>query len=75
MFKSNYKGYGSGIISAMAWGLDTVLVGVILSMAPFISTEAPIMLAPFVSTFLHDFFFNFMDVYLYDFYKTSWKTF
>ena len=24
MFKSNYKGYGSGIISAMAWGLDTV---------------------------------------------------
>ena len=29
MFKSNYKGYGSGIISAIAWGLDTVLVGVI----------------------------------------------
>ncbi|MBI6034429.1 DMT family transporter, partial [Clostridium perfringens] len=56
MFKSNYKGYGSGIISAMAWGLDTVLVGVILSMAPFINTEAAIMLAPFVSTFLHDFF-------------------
>ena len=56
MFKSNYKGYGSGVISAMAWGLDTVLVGVILSMAPFINTEAAIMLAPFVSTFLHDFF-------------------
>ena len=72
MFKSNYKGYGSGIISAMAWGLDTVLVGVILYMAPFINTEATIMLAPFVSTL---FFFNFMDVYLYDFYKTSWKTF
>lgn len=56
MFKSNYKGYGSGVMSAIAWGLDTVLVGVILSMAPFINTEVAIMLAPFVSTFLHDLF-------------------
>lgn len=56
MFKSNYKGYGSGVMSAIAWGLDTVLVGVILSMAPFINTEVAIVLAPFVSTFLHDLF-------------------
>lgn len=56
MFKSNYKGYGSGVMSAIAWGLDTVLVGVILSMAPFINTEIAIVLAPFVSTFLHDLF-------------------
>lgn len=56
MFKNNYKGYGSGVMSAIAWGLDTVLVGVILSMAPFINTEVAIVLAPFVSTFLHDLF-------------------
>lgn len=56
MIKKNYKGYGSGVISAMAWGLDTVLVGIILSMTPFIDTERAIFLAPFVSAFLHDLF-------------------
>lgn len=50
------NGYGSGVISAIAWGIDTVLVGVILSLTPFIETEQAIMLAPFVSVFLHDLF-------------------
>lgn len=56
MFNKNYKGYSRGVMSAIAWGLDTVLVGVVLSMAPFTNNEIAIMLAPFVSTFLHDLF-------------------
>lgn len=45
-----------GLISGILWGLDTVLLGIALVMAPFISTEEAIFLAPFVSTFLHDLF-------------------
>lgn len=45
-----------GLTSGILWGLDTVLLGVALVMAPFISTEEAIFLAPFVSTFLHDLF-------------------
>ena len=45
---------GYGLLSGILWGLDTVILGVALSMTPFISTEQAIFLAPFVSTFLHD---------------------
>ena len=44
----------SGIIAGVLWGLDTVILGIALAMAPFVSTEQAIVLAPFVSTFLHD---------------------
>lgn len=54
--KSNYKvGVMSGVISAATWGLDTVLMALILSKTPFLSEEA-IFLAPFVSAFFHDAF-------------------
>lgn len=43
-----------GLSSGILWGLDTVLLGIALSMTPFISTDEAIFLAPFVSTFLHD---------------------
>lgn len=46
----------SGIIAGVTWAIATVVLGIALSMAPFISTEQAIFLAPFVSTFLHDSF-------------------
>lgn len=43
-----------GLLSGVLWALDTVVLGIALNMAPFISTEQAIALAPFVSTCLHD---------------------
>ncbi|MDD6236164.1 MAG: EamA family transporter, partial [Clostridiales bacterium] len=45
-----------GIIAGITWALETVILGIALSMTPFVSTEQAIFLAPFVSTFIHDFF-------------------
>lgn len=44
----------SGFLAGILWGLDTVILGIALAAAPFVSTEQAILLAPFVSTFLHD---------------------
>lgn len=64
MFK-NLRGTGQGLFSAVAWGLDTVLGGLILTLAPFIEAKEAIFLAPFVSVFLHDFFASFwVAIYL-----------
>ncbi|MEH7255070.1 DMT family transporter, partial [Neobacillus niacini] len=38
------------------WGIDTVLVGIIMVSTPFIDSTEAIFLAPFVATFMHDFF-------------------
>lgn len=43
-----------GILAGLTWGLDTVIIGIALAMAPFCSTKQAVFLAPFVSTFLHD---------------------
>ncbi|MED1471747.1 DMT family transporter [Bacillus salipaludis] len=48
------KGIGQGVGSSIAWGVNTVIIGVILSRAPFIDTKEAIILAPFVSSFAHD---------------------
>lgn len=56
MKRINNKGVYLGITSAITWGIDTVLVGIVLGMAPFVQGENAIILAPFVSAFLHDFF-------------------
>lgn len=45
-----------GLLAGLLWGLDTVIIGIALSRAPFLSTEQAIFLSPFVSTFVHDFF-------------------
>lgn len=45
-----------GLLAGLLWGLDTVILGVALSMSPFVSTEQAIFLSPFISTFLHDAF-------------------
>lgn len=47
------KGIATGLLGGFLWGLDTVLVGVILAMSPLSHAVA---LAPLVSTFLHDTF-------------------
>lgn len=43
-----------GLLAGLLWGLDTVVLGVALSMSHFVSTEQAIFLAPFISTFIHD---------------------
>ena len=54
-----------GLLSGILWGLDTVLLGIALTITPFISTEQAIFLAPFVSTFLHDLFSSiWMAIYM-----------
>lgn len=45
-----------GIFAGITWALETVILGIALSMAPFVSGAEAALLAPFVSTFLHDFF-------------------
>lgn len=54
--KEAKKGIAFGLMAGATWGIDTVLVGVIMAATPFIDTAKAIALAPFVSTFLHDFF-------------------
>ena len=50
------KGYLTGIGSGMTWGLDAVLIGMAMAMAPFV--ENPILLigGTFVCSMLHDAF-------------------
>ncbi len=43
-----------GVLAGITWALETIILGIALSMTPFISTEQAAFLAPFVSTFLHD---------------------
>ena len=44
----------SGIFAGITWALETVIIGIALSMTPFVSTEQGLFLAPFISTFIHD---------------------
>ena len=44
----------TGLSAGVLWALDTVILGVALSMTPFASAGQAAALAPFVSTFLHD---------------------
>ncbi|WP_019637754.1 DMT family transporter [Paenibacillus fonticola] len=46
-------GIGLGATSAIAWGVDTVLIGIIIASSPF---KEAIMLAPIIAAFMHDFF-------------------
>lgn len=45
-----------GVLAGLTWAIATVILGVALSMTPFVSTTQATFLAPFVSTFLHDLF-------------------
>lgn len=46
----------AGILAGITWAGETIVIGIALAMAPFVSTEQAVLLAPFVSTFLHDLF-------------------
>ena len=44
-----------GILAAVTWALETVIIGIALSMSPLVDNAGEaIFLAPFISTFLHD---------------------
>ena len=43
-----------GISAGVTWALETIIIGIALSMAPFIEDKRAVFLAPFVSTFIHD---------------------
>ena len=43
-----------GLFSGILWGLDTVVLGIALSMAPFIDAPEAIAFAAVASSFLHD---------------------
>lgn len=45
-----------GLLSGFFWGINTVIIGIALSLTPLTSTKEFIFLAPFISTFIHDFF-------------------
>lgn len=46
----------AGIFAGMAWAAETIVLGIALSMKPFISTRQAVLIASFASTFIHDFF-------------------
>lgn len=50
------KGYISGIGSGMTWGLDTVLIGVVMTLAPFVNDPVLVIGGTFLCSFLHDAF-------------------
>ncbi|QJA09347.1 DMT family transporter [Romboutsia sp. CE17] len=54
--KVNGIGITSGVLSGILWGLDTVILGIILSKIPNIGITNAAMLAPLVGAFLHDTF-------------------
>lgn len=45
-----------GLMSGLLWALDTVLLGLALTLSPFSDSPEVLLLAPIVSAFLHDFF-------------------
>ena len=70
-----------GIAAGATWAVETIILGIALSMAPFVSTEQAIFLAPFVSTFIHDAFsalwaalYNGVRGNLKNVYKAAFKT-
>lgn len=48
------SGVLNGISSAILWGADTVLVGILIAQIEGLSFANIIMIAPFISAFLHD---------------------
>lgn len=51
--KETRMGIGLGATSAIAWGIDTVIIGIIIASTPF---KQGIVLAPIIAAFMHDFF-------------------
>ena len=47
------KGYTTGVLSGMTWGLDTVLIGVAMAMAPFVENPVLLVGGTFMMLLLH----------------------
>ena len=47
---------GYGLTSGLLWGLDTVILGIALSMAPYVGTAEALAFAAIVSAAFHDVF-------------------
>lgn len=45
-----------GLFSGIFWAVDTVLIGIVLSMTTFLEFHEVLLVAPLLSTFLHDLF-------------------
>ena len=45
----------NGILSAIMWGADTVLIGIVILLVSSLKIKNSLFLAPFISAFLHDF--------------------
>ena len=63
----------SGLLSGLLWALNSIFLGIVMSMSPFISTEQAIFLAPFISTFLNDFFSSIYMI-IYSLIRKQFKT-
>ena len=50
------KGYATGILSGMTWGLDTVLIGAAMVMAPFVENPVLLIGGTVICSMLHDVF-------------------
>ena len=50
------KGLISGILSGATWGLDAVLLGVVMVMAPFVENPILLLAGGIVCSALHDIF-------------------
>ena len=48
------KGYTTGVLSGMTWGLDTVLIGVAMAMSPFVENPVLLIGGTFICSMLHD---------------------
>ena len=63
----------SGLTSGLLWALNSIILGIVMSMSEFVSTEQAIFLAPFVSTFLNDFFSS-IYMMIYSIIRKQFKT-
>lgn len=52
--KDNKFGVSSALMSGVLWGLDTTLIGLVISMQPYTDFQHLIFLAPIVAAFMHD---------------------
>lgn len=65
------KGIGTGIFGGACWGLDGVLMGIVLSMAPF-TNNLSIFAAPLVGVCLHDGFAA-LWLFIYNLIQGKWR--
>lgn len=62
----------SGLASGILWAFNSFILGFVMTMTGFTSTEQAIFLAPFVSTFLNDFFSS-MYMFIYSAIRKQFK--